>query len=171
MTAYERVVVGTDGSPLAVPTVKKAARIASRDDAGLTIVCAYTDVPRRDDAKNTATLGGDTKFSQVPGWEAARLAVDSAAELAREEGARIEGAQLIDADAATALLHVVKGRHADLLVIGAIRDTSIAGRLLGTVATEVFRSADCDVLIVRPTSDDEIGAPPESINVTVEPTE
>ena len=44
-------------------------------------------------------------------------------------------------------------RAADLLVVGALRDTSIAGRLLGTVATEVVRRAPCDVLIVRPPPD------------------
>jgi nucleotide-binding universal stress UspA family protein len=34
--------------------------------------------------------------------------------------------------------------------VGALRDTSIADRLLGTVATEVVRRADCEVLVVRP---------------------
>jgi hypothetical protein len=47
----------------------------------------------------------------------------------------------------------VAERAADLIVVGALRDTSIADRLLGSVATEVVRRAGCDVLVVRPRPD------------------
>ena len=39
---------------------------------------------------------------------------------------------------------------AGAIILGAIRDTSIVGRLLGNVASEVVRKAHRDVLIVRP---------------------
>jgi len=38
-------------------------------------------------------------------------------------------------------------------VVGALRDTGIAERLLGPVATEVVRRAGCEVLVVRPRQD------------------
>jgi nucleotide-binding universal stress UspA family protein len=41
-----------------------------------------------------------------------------------------------------------------MIVVGAPRDASIVDRLLGTVATEVVRRADCEVLVVRPRQDD-----------------
>lgn len=158
---YRSIVVGTDGSSLAGPTVERAAREAARDDADLTIICAYSAVSRRVDAMNVATLGGDPFVDQVPGHEAARQSLDQALAIANECGARVVLAQLVDADAVAALLLGVQERQADLLVIGAIRDTSIAGRLLGTVAEEVVRKAACDVLIVRPRSGDPEPSRPE----------
>lgn len=159
--SYTCVVVGADGSSLATPTVTKAAREAANADADLVIVCAYTGMSRRADAENTFTLGGDPKVDQVVGEASARAAIEQATALAVAEGARLAGAQLVEADAAAALLHVVEERKADLLVIGAIRDTSIVGRLLGTVAEEVVRKATCDVLVVRPAVGDPEPNPPE----------
>lgn len=160
-TSYTCVVVGTDGSSLATPTVTKAAREAANAGADLVIVCAYTSMPRRADAENTYTLGGDPKVDQVVGEAAARAAVEQATAIAEAEGAKVAGGQLVEAEAAAALLHVVEERQADLLVVGAIRDTSIVGRLLGTVAEEVVRRAACDVLIVRPSAGDPEPNPPE----------
>ncbi len=154
MKKYSTVVVGTDGSTLAGPTVARAAALAKADDADLVIVCAFTPVPRRADAKNVATLGGDAKFDQVPGEASAGLALEEAMAVAKEVGARVSAAQLVDGDAAAALLHVADERGADVIVIGAIRDRSMAERLLGTVAEEVLHKATCDVLVVRPLAGD-----------------
>src|SRR5215217_2964845 len=55
MYDYRTIVVGTDGSPLAVPTVARAAWLAAHDDADLVIVCAYSELSRRDEARNVAT--------------------------------------------------------------------------------------------------------------------
>ena len=52
MNDYRTVVVGTDGSALAGPTVARAAWLAQHDDADLVIVCAYSGLSRRDEAKN-----------------------------------------------------------------------------------------------------------------------
>ena len=57
---------------------------------------------------------------------------------------------LVEGEAASALLRAAQQHEADLIVIGAIRDTSLAGRLLGTVASAVVREAPCEVLVVRP---------------------
>jgi nucleotide-binding universal stress UspA family protein len=52
MKDYNTIVVGTDGSALAAPTVARAAWLANRDDADLVIVCAFSELPRRVEAKN-----------------------------------------------------------------------------------------------------------------------
>ena len=49
-----------------------------------------------------------------------------------------------------ALVKAAEDRSADLIVMGAVHDRSLAGRLLGTTAEEVTKKATCDVLIVRP---------------------
>ena len=147
---YRTIVVGTDGSPLAEPTVARAAWLAAHDDADLIIVCAYSALSRRQEARNTATLGGDPRIDQVPGRAAASAAIAAAVAVAQEQKATISAALLIDGEPASALLTAAKERAADLIVVGAVRDTGIAERLLGSVATEVVRRAHCEVLIVRP---------------------
>ena len=153
MYDYRTIVVGTDGSPLAVPTVARAAWLAAHDDADLVIVCAYSELSRRDEARNVATLGGDTRIGLVTGRADASAAIAEAVGVAREQSATISAALLVDGEPASALLATAAERAADLIVVGALRNTSVAGRLLGTVATEVVQRAPCDVLVVRPRPD------------------
>src|SRR3954470_10210784 len=149
MYDYRTIVVGTDGSPLAEPTVARAAWLAAHDDADLVIVCAYTELSRRQEARNVATIGGDTRIGQVLGRAAASEALPAASDIARERGATIAASLLVDGEPAQALLSIAQERDADLIVVGARHDVSLVERLLGTVATEVVRSASCEVLIVR----------------------
>ena len=150
MKDYRNIVVGTDGSALAEPTVGRAAWLAKHDDADLVIVCAYSKLSRRDEAKNVATLGGDSRVGQVLGRNAAGQALSSAVQVATDEGATVTGALLIDGEPADALVSAAEEHQADLIVLGAVRDTSLATRLLGSTAEEVTRRVPCDVLIVRP---------------------
>lgn len=147
---YGTIVVGTDGSALAEPTVGRAAWLAKHDDADLVIVCAYSTLSRRDEAKNVATLGGDSRTGQVLGRTAAGQALSAAVQVAADEGATVTGALLVDGEAAEALIDVADDHGAELIVLGAVRDTSLATRLLGSTAEEVTRRVSCDVLIVRP---------------------
>src|SRR4051794_9733714 len=84
MYDYRTIVVGTDGSPLATPTVARAAWLAAHDDAALVIVCAYPALSRRDEARNVATLGGDTRIGLVPGRAEASAAIAAAVNTAKE---------------------------------------------------------------------------------------
>lgn len=152
---YTTVVVGTDGSELAGPTVTRAAWIAAKEDADLVIVCAYGGGSRRADAKVSMTETLTGRIGQVPGKEAAAQAVAHARDIAIAAGARVKAALLVDAEPAEALLSTSKEHLGDLIVIGAIRDRSIAGRLLGDVAGVVVRRAHCDVLVIRPLNPDE----------------
>jgi nucleotide-binding universal stress UspA family protein len=159
MYDYRTIVVGTDGSPLAGPTVSRAAWLAAHNDADLVIVCAYSEVSPRQAARTVASLG-DAPVGQVPGRSAASAAIAGAVAVAQERGATISAALLVDGEPATALLNTAKERAADLVVVGALRDTSIADRLLGSVATEVVRRAECEVLVVRPRPEEPDGTAP-----------
>ncbi|ACV80244.1 universal stress protein [Nakamurella multipartita] len=161
MKDYRTIIVGTDGSALAEPTVGRAAWLAKHDDADLVIVCAYAQLSRRTEAKNVATLGGDSRTGQVLGREAASVALAEAMRVATAERATVAAALLIDGDPSTALVVTAEDRSADLIVLGALHDRSLADRVLGWTATEVTKRARCDVLIVRPEYDQGDLAVPE----------
>ena len=156
MTHYGRIVVGTDGSPLAGPTIARAAVLAADSDADLLVVCAWSGLSQRDDAR-ASSGSGDTRRGAVLGRQAASDALASGAAIAQGLGARVTSTLLVEADPAIALVRTAEAHDAQLIVIGAIRDRSIANRLLGDVATDVVRTAACDVLIVRPP--EELGEP------------
>lgn len=150
MKDYRTIVVGTDGSSLADPTVGRAAWLAKHNDADLVIICAYAQMSRRTEAKNIVTLGGDSRTGQVLGREAASKAMADAIAVAAAEGATVVAALLIDGDPSNALVLTADERGADLIVLGAVHDRTLADRVLGWTATEVTKRARCDVLIVRP---------------------
>lgn len=153
MKDYRTIVVGTDGSELAAPTVARAAWLAQRDEAALVVVCAFAEMPRRTEARNVATIGGEARTGQVFGRAAATLALEEATRTASEEGVEVSASLLLDGEPSRALIETAREQSADLIVLGAIQDRSLADRLLGTVATEVAKRARCDVLIVRPAQD------------------
>lgn len=150
MKDYRTIVVGTDGSSLAEPTVGRAAWMAKREDADLVIVCAFADLPRRAEAMNVATLGGDARTGQVLGRAAATSALTGALKVADAHGARVGAALLADGEPSVVLVTAAESRGADLIVLGATHRRSLADRVLGWTATEVVKRAQCDVLIVRP---------------------
>lgn len=162
MTDYRVVIVGTDGSALADPTIARAAWLARNDDADLVIVCAYSSLSRRAEAQNVATLGGDSRGGEVLGRAAAGVAITRAVAVAAEQGATVAAALLMEGDAAAALIETARNRGAEVIVLGAHYDRSLAERLLGTVATEVVKRATCDVLIVRPLAPGEIPVPEDA---------
>lgn len=150
MFDYRTIVVGTDGSALAGPTVARAAWLAANSEAALVVVCAYSELSRRQEARNVATLGGDTRIGQVLGHLDATGVLADAVTVAQQQKATITAALLVDAEPAQGLLAIAREHSADIIVVGALRDRSVADRLLGSVASEVVRQAECEVLIVRP---------------------
>ncbi|MDO4718437.1 MAG: universal stress protein [Propionibacteriaceae bacterium] len=144
---YRTVVVGADGSPLTVATVARAAGLAVHYDADLVLVAAWTpEAPHEVLSIGALKPAGGTAGARVHAQEAIEMAVA----IADQFGAKVSAALLVDAEPGEALLEIAKRHDADLIVVGAIHDTSVSGRFLGTVATEVVRRATCEVLIVRP---------------------
>lgn len=77
---------------------------------------------RRDEAKNVATLGGDSRIGQVLGREAAGLALSEAMKVAAADGATVTAALLVDGEPAKALVTTATERNADLIVLGSLHD-------------------------------------------------
>jgi nucleotide-binding universal stress UspA family protein len=150
MTAYQTVVVGTDGSDSSYRAVDRAAKLAGDAGATLVIACAYRPARQEDVAKATDQLGDDVAY-QVVGSSPAEDSVRTATERARRAGAKEIDTVVVDGEPVPTLTKIVRERDADLLVVGNRGLNTLTGRLLGSVPSEVARKADVDVLIVHTT--------------------
>ncbi|MEV7555624.1 universal stress protein [Amycolatopsis sp. NPDC089917] len=149
MAAYRTVVVGTDGSDSSFAAVDKAAGVAGDADATLVIVCAYYPANKGDVEKAQDVLGDEAY--QVVGSAPAEDTLLSARDRAAKAGAtNIETAAVVG-DPVDSLRKVVAERSADLLVVGNRGLNTLAGRILGSVPSEVARKSGVDVLIVHTT--------------------
>jgi len=150
MTAYQTVVVGTDGSDSSYLAVDRAASIAAAAGATLVIACAYHPARQEDVARAADELGADVAY-QVVGASPAEDSVRTATELAKKAGATKIDTVVVDGEPVPTLAKVVKERAADLLVVGNRGLNTLAGRLLGSVPAEAARKSQVDVLIVHTT--------------------
>jgi nucleotide-binding universal stress UspA family protein len=150
MTAYQTVVVGTDGSDSSYLAVDRAARIAADADATLVIACAYHPARREDVDRAIDELGSDVAY-QVVGSSPAEDSVRTAAERAKKQGATKIDTVVVDGEPVPTLTKIVTERGADLLVVGNRGLNTLAGRILGSVPSEAARKSKVDVLIVHTT--------------------
>jgi maltose/moltooligosaccharide transporter len=150
ITVYDRVVVGSDGTPTSLYAVDRAAEVAQAAQAQLIVVTAYRD--------DDATAAGSTSqgvHRDLYGKEAARKALEkSVTELTKERARYIEQ-RLVPGDAAQALLDTVGSNPASVIVVGNRGLGAAEGQLLGSVPGDVVKNAVCDVIIVQTSALDE----------------
>ena len=146
MSAYNTVVVGTDGSDSSMRAVEKAARIAG-PEAKLIIASAF--LPQNEDARAVDALKGESY--KVTGTGPIYEILHDAKERAHNAGAKNVDERAIEGAPVDALVHLAESEKADLLVVGNVGLSTIAGRLLGSVPANVSRKARVDVLIVHTT--------------------
>ncbi len=147
MSAYRTVVVGTDGSASSFRAVDRAAQIAGAD-AKLIIASAY--LPQHEDTRAADALGQESY--KVSGTAPIYAILQDAKERAHAAGAKnVEERSIVGAPV-DALVKLAEDEKVDLLVVGNVGLSTIAGRLLGSVPANVSRRANVDVLIVHTTS-------------------
>lgn len=148
MSGYKTVVVGTDGSDSSLRAVDRAGALAAGPDARVIIATAY--FPSQDDTRASDVLKdeGYKTAGNAPIYAILREAKDRA----KAAGAtNIEEKAIVGAPV-DALVELSEEVNADLLVIGNVGLSTIAGRLLGSVPANVARRSKIDVLIVHTTS-------------------
>ncbi len=147
MGAYRSVVVGTDGSDSSMRAVDRAAQLAG-SDAKLLIASAY--LPQPEDTRAADALGQESY--KVSGTAPIYAILQDAKERAHAAGAtNVEERPIVGAPV-DALVKLAEDENADLLVVGNVGLSTIAGRLLGSVPANVARRAKVDVLIVHTTN-------------------
>jgi nucleotide-binding universal stress UspA family protein len=151
MSAYQTVVVGTDGSDSSLRAVERAAVIAAEHGAKLIVATAHLPVPKeqgRYAIPPGSTHGEDYRLvGEAPFY----AILQDARERAHKAGATNVEEKPIVGTPTKALVQLVKEVDADLLVVGNVGLSSVAGRLLGSVPSEVSRRVKTDVLIVYTT--------------------
>ncbi|HTX93774.1 MAG TPA: universal stress protein [Mycobacterium sp.] len=147
MGAYRTVVVGTDGSDSSMRAVDRAAQIAGAD-AKLIIASAY--LPHHEDTRAADALGSESY--KVSGTAPIYAILQDAKDRAHAAGAKNVDERPIVGAPVDALVKLAEDEKADLLVVGNVGLSTIAGRLLGSVPANVSRRAKVDVLIVHTTN-------------------
>jgi maltose/moltooligosaccharide transporter len=147
ITVYDRVVVGSDGSPTSLYAVDRAAEVAQAAQARLVVVTAY-----REGSGQTPSEG---VHRDLYGVDVAREALDASVTGLTRERARYIEQRLVVGDPAQALLDTVGANPANLIVVGNRGLGASQGQLLGSVPAGVVRNAVCDVLVVQTSALDE----------------
>jgi nucleotide-binding universal stress UspA family protein len=149
MSAYSRVIAGTDGSESSFRAVRRAAAICRDAGAELVVVCAYRPIEGEDLHRMTDVLGQEAY--KVVGNHPAEDNLRAAAEQAAAQGAENVRTLVVQGDAVDALIDTAAKEQAELVVVGNRGLNRLAGRLLGSVPQNVSHRAACDVLIVHTT--------------------
>lgn len=147
MGGYRTVVVGTDGSASSMIAVDRAARLATGPDSRLILVSAF--IHEADDTRAQDILKNDS-YKATGGGPAYQI-LQGARDRAQAAGATNIEERAIEGAPVDVLVDLVVAEQADLLVVGNLGLSTIAGRLLGSVPANVARRAKSDVLIVHTT--------------------
>jgi len=148
MSGYKTVLVGTDGSDSSLKAVDRAGSLASGPDAKVVVATAY--FPSHEDSR-AADILKDEGY-KMAGNAPIYAILQEASERAKAAGATNVVERAIVGAPVDALVELSEEIDADLLIIGDVGLSTIAGRLLGSVPANVARKAKCDVLIVHTTN-------------------
>lgn len=149
MTAYQTVIVGTDGSESSLRAVEQAGAIAAESDAKLIIASGY--LPEKDDLRAADALGQEAY--KVRGASPIYSILRDAHDRAKAAGATKIEDRPVKAGPVHALVDLAEEVGADLLVVGNVgldARSAIVGRVF-SIPGAVASRAKIDVLIVRTT--------------------
>jgi maltose/moltooligosaccharide transporter len=150
ITVYDRVVVGSDGTPTSLYAVDRAAEVAQAAQARLIVVTAY-----REDDPSMASRSVEGLHRDIYGAEVARKALEKSVTGLTKERARYIEQRLVPGDPARALLDTVGSNPANLIVVGNRGLGASEGEVVGSVPRDVVKDAICDVLVVQTSALDE----------------
>jgi nucleotide-binding universal stress UspA family protein len=148
MSAYQTILVGTDGSDSSLRAVDKAGEIAAKTGAKVVVATAY--LPQDEDHRAADVLRdeGYKMAGNAPVYAILREAKDRAVAAGASD---VEEKAIVGAPV-DALVDLAAEANADLLVVGNVGLSTIAGRLLGSVPANIARRSKSDVLIVHTTT-------------------
>lgn len=145
ISVYDRVIVGSDGSPSALYAVARAHEVAAAAEAQIVVVSAYE---RESEAQTAPGQEVDGRKLLYGEWAAREALRKSVKELTSDRIRDIEQV-LVAGKPAEALLRVAGNNPASLIVVGNRGLGAEQGEALGSVPREIVRNAHCDVLVIQ----------------------
>lgn len=145
MDTYQAVVVGTDGSDSSFRAVDRAAQIAAGAGAKLILATAYFPQSEEQGGSNALKEESYKLAGMAPIYDILHDARDRA----KAAGAQDVEEKAVVGAPVEALVDLAEEVGADLLVVGNVGLSTVAGRLLGSVPANVARRSKSDVLIVH----------------------
>src|SRR4051794_25002672 len=149
ITVYDRVVVGSDGTPTSLYAVDRAAEVAQAAQARLIVVTAYRE------GAPAASSTAEGMHRDLYGVEAAREALTKSVTGLTRERARYIEQRLRSRGPSQPLLCAGGANPANRGVVGNRGLGASQGQLLGSVPANVVKNAVCDVLVVQTSALDE----------------
>ncbi len=144
-SVYDKVIVGSDGTPTSLIAVGHAAGVAYAADADLIVVTAYD--PSAEAVLEPVAGQHQTVYGRAAAEEAMLASVR---ELTADRTHKFEQ-RIVAAAPAQALLDTAGSNPKNLIVVGNRGLGAVDGQLLGSVPGDVVKNARCNVLIVQTT--------------------
>lgn len=140
--AYNRILVAFDGSRLAEKAFDEAVRIASNNQASLTLIAIVNDAELATSAFSFSKLFAQEK-------ERAETEMLKKIQAATEAGVSEVQAFVEVGNPKQIIVKYAADNAVDLLVIGATGKGAITQSLVGSTTAYVVNHAPCNVLVVR----------------------
>ena len=137
----KRIVIGTDGSADARAAVREGVELAAAVGGEVTLVYAR---------QAPIAIFGEPYYQDALSEERkiAERAIDEAVAIAREHGIEPE-TEVLDGDAADAIIRVAATVDADVIVVGSRGLGPLASAFLGSVSRSVMTRAHRPVLVAK----------------------
>lgn len=144
-TPFHAILVPTDFSPDAEHATRVASELSHIYSAPLTLIHVYDPVAYPLPEGYVMYTPGQLSLM----WEEFEKRLARAKVQARDDGAVQPQTRLLQGLTASAIVRFANDEGYDLIVLGTHGRSGIARALFGSVATQVARTAECPVLIVK----------------------
>ena len=164
MDAYQKVLVGTDGSPTALRAVEITAQLCQSLGITPVVVCSYERVSEEELKKIKSAAEGDVLAQwgtrsqvgsvpdefrwRIPGAAQAEDVLERAYDHAAKFGVEAQ-TRAVEGPPADSLLHIAKQENFDLLAVGSVGMSGAKRFMLGNVPHRISHHAPTDVLILH----------------------
>lgn len=141
---FKNIVVAYDGSDHADHALNYAAKIATNNQARITLIYAFDPVPAW-----VGTPDFPVTLAIEPRLAYAEELLEKAETQLKEAGILSIEKNILEGPAPEAIVQAADVRHADLIIMGTRGMGVLEGLILGSVSERVIGFAHCPVLVVK----------------------